>query len=105
MTFMDWEGGGKVYLKLYYLRKGGWQNFRHFEKGGENFGLPLKGGGSNNFRLDQIFFYQMFLKHNFSCFGVFWALFIFCFEGEPKNFRCVAKGGGQKFSDASSRRV
>ena len=55
MTFMD-LGGGKVCLKLYYLRKGGWQNFRHFEKGGENFGLPLKGGGSNNFRLDQIFF-------------------------------------------------
>ena len=49
MTFMDRGGGGKVCLKLYYPRKGGWQNFTHIQKGGENFGLPLNGGGSNNF--------------------------------------------------------
>ncbi len=68
----DGEGGGASQIGR--PAKGGRAKSDDPSRGAKNFGRPVKGGRKI---LDLVNFCSMFLKHNFSCFVVFWALLIF----------------------------
>ena len=63
-------GGGEKFWRRHEGEGG--DNLWTSRQGGEIFGQAAKGGGAKNFGLGQYFF--KFLKPDFLCFGMFWAL-------------------------------
>ena len=94
--FMGWgmgnNGKGGVRTKSDDAKRGGDKFWTTPEGGRKILDFPRR-GGAKNFRLDQ--FFQCSQNMIFSCFGVFWALFIFHFLvlGGATNFGQVPKGG------------
>ena len=80
--------------------KGGRKILDVSRRGGAKFWTSPEGGRKI---LDLINFFSMFLKHNFFMFWGYFGHFSFFGPRGAKNFRRVAKGGGRKILDASSR--